>query len=151
CAVNKLPSWDGLGRTKVLLAANIFPLIAKIFGYFPGDKLGFAGREAQMIINDWSATILTGRYQPIGNTFDYEHALSALKKRILAFSIENDDLATKKAVNNLLKKFNPQSDIQHIHLTSAESGVKQINHFNWVKQSDYIATKIANWEKGNDS
>ena len=138
--------WDGFGRVKVLLAANVFPLIANLFGYFPGDKFQFAGREAQTVIHDWSATIRTGKYQPIGSTFDYEPALNRLRKKILAFSIENDDLATVKAVHNLLAKFNPQSEIKHVHLTSEETGVKQINHFNWAKRSDFIVAQIADWE-----
>ena len=68
--------WSGWGNVQVRIAGTIFPLIAGLVGYFPGEKVGFGGREGKTLMKDWGRNALTGRYNLAGTTFNYESALS---------------------------------------------------------------------------
>ena len=77
--------------------------------------------------------------------FDYEKSLKQLSKPVLSISIENDRLASKKAVENLYNKFSSQSDVSHLHLNSQETGISPLNHFNWAKSPEYFVGIIVRW------
>ncbi len=136
--------WDN--QTQVILAGKVFPVIAKLFGYFPGNKIGFSGREAMTVMQDWSSNALTGNYQLTGSSFNYDEALQKLEKKILTFSVQNDRLASLKAIDNLLGKFHENSTITKCHLTDENTQIEQLNHFNWAKKSDYLVSKIVSWK-----
>lgn len=137
--------WRGLPKLRVLLAGNLFFPISWLVGYFPGRQIGFGGREARTVIRDWSHTIRTGLYQPKGMMFDLEYALSKLSMPRLAISFNGDQFAPEIAVQNLLNKFNPALPARHHLIDSQQSGVKALNHFNWVKQPEYFANLIEEW------
>ncbi|MEM6802505.1 MAG: alpha/beta fold hydrolase [Bacteroidota bacterium] len=93
---------EGMGRVKI--AVNLFPLLANIWGYFPGKRLGFGGREARTVLRDWGVNGKEGIYAPKGSTFDYEAALKKFDQPLLAMSLEGDDFAPKLAVAGLVHK-----------------------------------------------
>ena len=64
---------------------------------------------------------------------------------VLTISIENDFLASKKAVENLYKKFNPESNIKHIHLRLNETDISPLNHFSWAKKPNYFSNLLKLW------
>jgi len=75
-------------------------------------------------MKDWCFNTISGRYQITNSNFNYEKSLSELCKNILTISIENDYLASKDAVENLYRKFNSKSNIEHLHLTEKETKIK---------------------------
>ena len=111
-------------------------------GYFPGNIIGFGGKEARNTLKDWSFNGLTGQYKPVNTDFNYENALKNTKINLLAISLETDNFAPKKAVENLYKKFNSSSNIQHIHILKKEA---KLSHFNWVKKREPVLSKIKDW------
>ena len=139
--------WEKGWRMKVLGAGYFFPMISQIIGYFPGHQIGFAGKEAQTVIKDWCHNALTGQYKPKGSLFDYEKALSLLKKKVLAFSIQGDDLAPPIALEYLTNKYHPDAPIKRHHLTLEDTGLKKLTHFSWAKTPAYIVTKIQEWDQ----
>ena len=80
--------WEN--QMRVILAGRLFPLISSMLGYFPGHLFNFSGRETMTVMRDWASNALTGKYQLKGSSFNYDSALHKLEKRILAFSVEND-------------------------------------------------------------
>ena len=141
--------WDKRTSLKLFFAGKLFYPLSKIFGYFPGDIIGFGGKEAQFVMKDWCFNTISGNYQITNSSFDYENSLNKLCKNILSISIENDYLASKSAVENLNEKFNPKSNIEHIHLTEKETKIKPLNHFSWAKKPKYFTELIEKWINGN--
>ena len=137
--------WEN--QAQVILAGKLFPVISRLFGYFPGNKIGFSGREARTVMRDWSSNALTGNYQLTGSSFNYDKALQKLEKKILTFSVQNDKLASLNAIDNLLNKFHDNSTITKFHLTSEKTQIEKLNHFNWAKKSDYVVSKIVTWKE----
>lgn len=137
--------WDGWGATKVKIAGRIFYPISKILGYFPGNIIGFGGKEARTTMRDWSKNALSGKYEITHSNFNYEKALSQSETNILAVSIDGDNLAPKRSVENLFQKFSSSSSTTHLHLTKNEIGELSNHHFKWAKEPNYIVGVIKDW------
>jgi len=125
-------------------ASRLIYLITKSVGYFPGDKLGFAGREGKNIIFDWAQQIKTGNYVLCNSQLDYETMIEKISVPILAISFENDSLAPRRSVENFYKKMKNCS-VEHKHCTSENVNIKNVGHFNWIKKPDAIVEMIKEW------
>ena len=142
-------AWDQSTALKLRLAGVALYPISRVIGYFPGIKIGFGGKEARTVMKDWCYTALHGKYKLAYSTYDYEQSLQELSKPILSISVENDYLASKLAVENLYRKFNTTSAIEHVHLSSNETNIEPLTHFSWAKQPSYFANLVTNWTRQN--
>lgn len=136
--------WTGKQRYANLFGYYVFNLMSRIVGYFPGHKVGFGGKAAKTQMIDWSHVGKHGSYKLVGDKLDYEAALKALKMPVLAVYIEGDWMSPKAAIIHLYQKFNAAALITNFTLTRKSTGVK-LNHFNWVKNSEYIVKAIKKW------
>ncbi len=114
-----------------------FYQLAKLLGHFPGDKLGFGGREFPGLMRDWCFNARTGHYRPEGDEFDYETALGTVEARVKSLSIDGDWMAPERAVHNLLDKFGPKGSVEHIHLADGKVG-RKLDHFSWAREPETI-------------
>ncbi|NRB51590.1 MAG: alpha/beta fold hydrolase [Saprospiraceae bacterium] len=137
--------WPGLMAYATLFGTQLFALISRGLGYFPGKKLGFGGTEATTVMRDWSRQARTGKYLLGGSDFDYEGALAELKTPVLAISIQGDRLAPKTAIMNLYQKYHASAPIHHHHLSSQEAGIPKLNHFNWARQPSGVIKVVQSW------
>lgn len=140
--------WDGWRAHRVRLAGHLFYPLSRLVGYFPGQVIGFGGREARTVMYDWCYNLLYGKYRPAGSLFDYEAALSRVQLPILALSLENDDFAPKRAVQNLCQKFVENEQIVHQHVSVTQSGIAGNPHFSWAKQPQQLIALISDWMAG---
>ncbi len=136
--------WKEFGSWKLKLGGRIFYPISKLFGYYPGNLIGFGGREARAVIKDWSYVALNGRYNLSNSNYDYENAMNKAELNILSISIEKDKLGCKDSVSDLLNKFK-KAKIERTEISASDSKIENLNHFNWVKQPEYFANLILNW------
>ena len=127
-----------------LLGTHTLAAAAALFGYAPGDKLGFAGKEAKSVIYDWAYNARTGKYRASGSNNDFEALLPQVKKPVLAISLAKDQLAPKSAVEALLAKL-PSCDIEHQHLSAQDLGLEKVSHYSWAKQPGPFVPKIRQW------
>lgn len=136
--------YKGFGRQskKIKRAARIIPTIATFFGHFPGKYVGFGGREARGVMEDWSANAKTGLYEPKNSDFNYEKAMSLCPNPVYAITIEGDDMAPKEAVSNLIDKFQSSENVVHTVANSEDFGIEELDHFNWVKHPQFIVDLV---------
>jgi predicted alpha/beta hydrolase len=127
-----------------LLGTHTLAAAAALFGYAPGDKLGFAGKEAKSVIYDWAYNARTGKYRASGSSNDFEALLPQVKKPVLAISLAKDQLAPKSAVEALLAKL-PSCDIEHQHLSAQDLGLEKVSHYSWAKQPAPFVPRIQSW------
>ncbi len=133
--------WPAPKRWSLLFFTQFAAVLAMLFGYFPGKRLGFAGTEAKTMMRDWARLARSGRFQLQGTQTNYEAALGKLRKPVLGISFEHDDFAPHAAAQNLLDKM-PAA--RHLKLSAQDSGAR-LNHFNWVKRPDLIVPRIKDW------
>jgi predicted alpha/beta hydrolase len=116
--------------------------LARLMGHFPGDKVGFGGREAVRLIADWARLSRTGQLRAAGSDFDFEAGLAAFRRRVLAIDVAGDTLAPRGTVDELCKKMRA-ADVTRWHFGPAEPGPRW--HFQWARRPDEVADRIAAW------
>ena len=132
------------------LSMLLAPVLAKLCGYLPGRRLGFAGNEARGVIADWTRSGRSGKYAVSGVDCDLEQALAALRVPTLALRLRDDWLAPAASLAWLLDKLGPASRT-HIVLTSHDLDDQPADHFSWMKAPASLASRIADWLDGRNS
>jgi len=127
----------------VLFGTQAANLLVRVLGYFPGKKVGFAGKEAKNLILDWSYNARTGKYKVKNSNINFEEDIKKIELPVLAISFKNDKLAPKKAVEGLINKMD-NAKITHHHCNTDNC---TLNHFNWVNQYDLVIKHIQSWLK----
>lgn len=115
-----------------------------VLGHFPGQRIGFGGREARGVMKDWLHVAHTGRYEPAGSRFDYEAALGRLALPVLALNFKADSWAPEAAARYLLDKL-PRSAREQWTWGDADTGGQHLDHFSWTKKPQLLAPRLAAW------
>ncbi|GAA2907938.1 alpha/beta fold hydrolase [Streptomyces thioluteus] len=135
-------AFPGLHGPKVFASTHVTAAVSTVFGYWPGDVLGFAGRQSGVLMRDWARICRTGRFEPSGADVDYEMLLAKLNLPVLAVSVEGDDMAPATAVDRLCAKVPSTELTRHHHEAHADL---RLDHFRWVRHSGPIANRIRAW------
>jgi predicted alpha/beta hydrolase len=144
-----LPWWRSfpLAQQPIILGVFVwFRLLCAICGYFPGDRVGFAGREARQVIRDWSRSGLSGRYRPDNPPTDLDAALAAVSHRVLGLHLQQDRYVPARSLNDLLAKL-PSAQITRAELLTNEFAGGRADHFGWMKDPEPVVKQIAQWMK----
>ncbi|MCK2030811.1 alpha/beta hydrolase family protein [Microbacterium galbinum] len=133
----------GWRQPRHLIMGEIFAMISRICGYWPGDRLRFGGRQPARIMIDCARQTRTGRYTMPGASSDYEIALSDLNQNILTIEIEGDRLTPPPSVAHLRSK-TPRSRLTRwVH--PRPSHPRMDPHYAWVRHSPELAGSVARW------
>lgn len=126
------PHWPHWGP-RLRLAGHLLPAVARVVGHYPGERLGFAGRESRGVMRDWGRLARTGRLV-LG-----EEGLPGLALPVLAISVEGDELGVPEAVDALVAKL-PAATVRREHLD-----VEGVDHFRWAKRPEVVVPLLADW------
>lgn len=118
--------------------------LGRLLGFFPGDKLGFGGRQPLNLMLDWSREGLTGRYQVIGDKTDYNAALAGITTPVLLVSLSGDPLVPRSSADALAGKLK-QARVTQIELQASDHGLKAFSHFKWVRQPQPVLDPVQAW------
>lgn len=129
----------GLGVGTVSVIA---PVIVRIFGYWPGGRLGFGGRQSATVIRDWARLGRTGRFAPEHAKSDLEGQLKNYSGPYLSLTIGGDAYVSKGATESLLSKLS-SAQIER-HRWSPEERSHR-GHFGWTRAESEPAEIIHEW------
>jgi predicted alpha/beta hydrolase len=136
-------------RLRYLVGSQLAVAVTALVGFWPGDRIGFGGRQPRGVMRDWAWQVRTGRLAVRGDPFDYERALRELRTPVLAVTVEGDHLAPPTAVAHLVRKL-PRCDVRrHHYSTEAAGGL--LDHFRWAKQSAPLARHLVRWMLDNSA
>lgn len=124
----------------LLLGSAAMSVTANVAGFWPGDRLdvGGFGRQSRVLVSDWSRFARTGTIEPAGADIDYEERIARLALPVLSISVEDDDLAPKPAIANLVRKL-PKADLTTWHQP------EPLGHNGWIRKPDTTVDRIAQW------
>ncbi len=120
------------------------PLLARLFGHYPGRRLRFAGNEARSVIADWAASGARGRYAARGLDDDLQAALAALRLPVLGLRLADDHLVPAASLAGLLACM-PHAVRESQVLAPAEFAAARIGHFGWMGTPGPVAARIVSW------
>ncbi|WP_306326527.1 alpha/beta hydrolase family protein [Streptomyces venezuelae] len=133
-----------LAGPRRLLLSQVYAAVAALLGHWPGERLGFAGRESARLIRDWSRQVRTGRYGVPGASGDYEQALGRVALPVLAVDVAGDALAPPAAVDHLCAKM-PRADITRWHYGRGDAEGRPLDHFRWIRHHHGLIERITAW------
>lgn len=137
------PTFIGRQRLGVGLFASVLPALTRVAGYYPGHRLGFAGREAGQLMRDWATTVRTGRYGRYGHREELESALTALSLPVLGVRMTHDWLVPAASMQALLDKLG--TGTKRVELFDDARLGARADHFRWMRQPQALAACIAGW------
>lgn len=139
------PYWRRFRHGWLLAGAFVLaPCLAWAWGYLPGRRLRFGGREARGIIADWARTGRSGRYLVRGVAVDLEQALAKLRTPVLGLRLADDWLGPARSLQYLLDKA-PLARRSMATLDAQALGVESATHFAWMQAPQAVATRSAGW------
>jgi predicted alpha/beta hydrolase len=97
------PGWQGWG---VRAFAWSVPWLGRLFGFFPGERLNWAGREAATLMRQWAGTVRSGDYDDVGLGV-IEPTLREVRVPALGVRYTGDPLAGAASMQALLDKLGP--------------------------------------------
>ncbi|TQV88774.1 alpha/beta hydrolase family protein [Aliikangiella coralliicola] len=137
-------AWEFPTNWGLWFVSKAMRAVALSVGYFPGRKLGFAGREARQLISDWEKSVATGRYYVEGCSHDFESLSGRLNKNAMMITIDDDILAPPASAKNLGKKLT-NGQVTYHHLEAKDFEKNSLGHFNWMKEPEPIINRVIEW------
>jgi predicted alpha/beta hydrolase len=126
-------NWDGAGSAKVLFASLLFSSLTRLFGYLPGQYVGFGGPQARTLIQEWSKIIRTGRFSHIADVSTYSGGTP-----MLAIGIEGDTFAPERSVSTLAGILDGEVEMM-------PKTWKGSPHSSWARNPVEIVNRIVDW------
>lgn len=125
------------------LFAHALPALTALAGYYPGDRLGFAGREAGQVMRDWAATVRSGRYLAYGGDQPLDEALAGFTRPVLGLRFSHDWLVPEASLQELLAKLGAG---EHTVESFDDTRLGAVaDHFRWMRRPDAVAARVAAW------
>ena len=126
-------NWNGAGAAKVLFASVLFSSLTRVFGYLPGQYVGFGGPQARTLIQEWSKIIRTGSFSHIADV-----STNSNSTPMLAMGIEGDTFAPERSVSTLAGILGGDVEIM-------PKSWKGSPHSSWARNPAEIVSRIVEW------
>jgi predicted alpha/beta hydrolase len=133
----------GRDRVRLRVLLRLMPLLQALWGYFPGDRVGFGGREARTLMRDWSELATANRYAVTGIERDIEAGIAAYTGPVLALRMAEDRLGPAAAVAAVTDRFGCARLSEQV-LEGAEQGVRA-DHYGWCREPRAAAGRVGAW------
>lgn len=127
---------------RIRLLARLIPLITGVVGYYPGERLGFGGRESAGLMRDWARLALEGRFSVQGR--DAPAWLARIERPVLAVSLAGDSMAPVAALDQMLAMV-PRAQVRREHLTAERCDPRALDHLRWARDPAAVVDLIDAW------
>lgn len=127
-----------------LFITQMTPVISFLFGYYPGNYLGFGSKEAKRTMSDFAHTGKSGEFKLGMSDRDFLTELKLKEIPVLAINFENDWYATRKGTDHLLS-FLPNAKVERKSFNKFQLNLKSASHFTWMKRPNVITATIIRW------
>jgi predicted alpha/beta hydrolase len=130
-------------RLKRGASVRFVRIVDQLLGFFPGDKLGFGGRQPKKLILDWTHEAIHGAYRFEGDTSDPERDLASLSAPVLFVSLTNDKLVPRSCAEYLAAKLkNARVQIEEL---APDAFAGRVDHFRWAKEPAPVLATVDRW------
>jgi len=136
-------TFRGRQRLGIALFARSIPIVTALAGYYPGQRLKFAGQEAARLMRDWAATVRDGSYRDYGDGEPMDDLLARLSLPTLGLRFSDDWLVPAASLEALVDKLGAGAH-RHELFDEARLGTAP-DHFRWMRRPEAPAAAIADW------
>lgn len=146
CGTPWIEAFAGRIRQQLRLLCLLIPPVLLLLGYYPGERLGFGGREARTLMRDWLVMARTNAYRAHGVDEDFDAAIARYCGPLLAIRLEDDRFAPAAAMDAVSGKFR-SAVVTKVLVNSAELG-DAADHFRWARTPGAIVRHVRDWLDG---
>jgi len=143
CGSTWIEAFSGRTRRQLKLLCKLIPFFNLLLGYYPGNRLGFGGREARTLMADWLALAKTNVYQAHGMDEDFDAAIGRYRGTLLSIRLADDPFAPEAAMAAVSDKF-LRSQVDKVVISAAELGDKA-DHFRWARTPAAVVDQVTRW------
>ena len=147
CGSPWLGGFPGKPRRKLKFLCAMIPPASALLGYYPGDKLGFGGREARTLMQDWLALAKTNRYQANGFSDDLDCGIAQYTGPVLSLRMADDAFAPPASVEAVNEKF-IAATVSNV-LLDKQALNDRADHFRWARSPAAAVKEIVRWHEKN--
>ncbi len=143
-----VPHWRLFPQWRQRLAVGgfgaVLPPLTRALGHYPGQRLGFAGREAGQLMRDWAGTVRRGHYDGLrGLPEDLQARLARVHAPILGLRYARDWLVPPASLDALIA-MTASTAVERATFDDSAAGVRA-DHFAWMREPAATATRIVDW------
>lgn len=130
------------------LLVRMFGMLAhwssRALGYFPGDLLGFGGRQGRTLMVEWARFVRTGQPQVSGwrDPHVWRPRLKQVTVPTLALATAGDHYAPVAAMRHLLALTAIPPEVGRV---GPGPDGRPPGHFGWLKQPVEVVQRVADW------
>ena len=136
-------AFEGKAGKRLKMFGRYIPVFMNLIGYYPGHRLGFAGREFRSMMRDWLQLARHNRFKIKGVSDAIELSIAEYKGRVLCLSFERDTFAPLKASKLMLSKM-PEADCE-LRILTDDDIEGEATHFGWAKRPHVVSRLISDW------
>lgn len=139
------PYWKGYDSPLTILAqTQAVRAISQVHGSWPGERLGFGGRQPRGLMTEWARFSRHGRLEPRGDR-SYEDGFAGIDLPVLVITLDNDTLAPQRAVDHFAAKL-ASARVERFHFTKDEDAPgRPVDHYSFARSPEVIDEVVADW------
>lgn len=149
CGSPWLEAYDAAMRRRIRTLTMLIPVCNALLGYFPGDRIGFGGRQPRRLMRDWRQLALSGRYHAEGIEEDIEAGIARYAGPVLSLRMADDTFAPATATRAVTDKL-VQAVLRESVLDAKTLGACA-DHFRWARQPEAVVAQLSAWCRSNAS
>ena len=136
--------YQGITRAQVRVLIAGVPFLTALLGYYPGQRLGFGGREARRLMADWLVMARENRYSAAGmEREDLERRVREDDGPVLSIYCDRDSLAPLAAIEGVNRRLRG-GRVVRFEITSEALGARA-DHLSWARQPALAAQAMVRW------
>lgn len=143
CGSPWLGAYAGRTRRRIQLLCALIPLCNALLGYFPGNRIGFGGRQPRRLMRDWRALALTGHYSAEGIDENVEAGMATYTGPVLSLRLSDDDFAPESAVRAVTGKL--AAATLETDVIEADELAGPADHFHWTRRPEALAARVVDY------
>lgn len=143
CGSPWVGGFQGRTRRQLQFLCRLIPITNRLLGYYPGERIGFGGREARTLMTDWLALAKTNVYQAHGMNEDFDGAIARYPGPLLSLRMADDAYAPEAAMAAVSDKFR-QARVTRVVLDEATLG-DRADHFRWARRPQAVVQAVLEW------
>jgi len=126
-------------KIPVLFAVGVMlPLLSRVFGYYPWSRFAAGEDIPKGVALEWARWCRSRNYLLDDRSLPLDR-YRAFEAPILAYSIDDDDWGTSRAVDDMMRAY---SNVTRRHIVPAEFGLDRLGHTGYFRR-----TSTALWDE----
>ncbi|MCI5102604.1 alpha/beta fold hydrolase [Algiphilus sp.] len=143
CGLPWRGAFDARARLRIDVLRLLIPVCNTVLGYFPGDRLGFGGRQPRRLMREWSRLAYCGRYAAEGIDEDLEAGVAQYAGPVLTLRMTDDPFAPLAACRAVTEKM-AHARHSETALDAATLGTRA-DHYRWARKPDAVTPHLTDW------